>query len=141
MCKRAVFNIWLIYFFKIKLGEHNPAFDRFLKYVNGIKYNGQFICYCLVIVRVNFWYYLLHLTSFGVHLSLSYIGQKIRVAGFNVRELLPARLDEYYRYDGSLTTPPCFPSVLWTVFRNPVSISLRQVRLRNKPDTPTLNYT
>lgn len=51
----------------------------------------------------------------------------MQVAGFNIRELLPARLDEYYRYDGSLTTPPCYPSVLWTVFRNPVSISLSQV--------------
>uniref|UniRef100_A0A3B3XB07 Carbonic anhydrase n=1 Tax=Poecilia mexicana TaxID=48701 RepID=A0A3B3XB07_9TELE len=48
---------------------------------------------------------------------------EVRVPGFNVRELLPARLDEYYRYDGSLTTPPCFPSVLWTVFRNHVTIS------------------
>uniref|UniRef100_A0A3P9NX16 Carbonic anhydrase n=1 Tax=Poecilia reticulata TaxID=8081 RepID=A0A3P9NX16_POERE len=51
---------------------------------------------------------------------------KMRVPGFNVRGLLPARLDEYYRYDGSLTTPPCFPSVLWTVFRNHVTISHQQ---------------
>ncbi|XP_053366704.1 carbonic anhydrase 12, partial [Clarias gariepinus] len=76
----------------IQVGEVNPAFDRFLKYVKGIKYKGQ----------------------------------KVQVAGFNIRELLPARLDEYYRYDGSLTTPPCYPSVIWTVFRNPVSISLSQ---------------
>ncbi|XP_016522952.1 carbonic anhydrase 12, partial [Poecilia formosa] len=51
---------------------------------------------------------------------------EVRVPGFNVRELLPARLDEYYQYDGSLTTPPCFPSVLWTVFRNHVTISRQQ---------------
>ncbi|KAG7276251.1 hypothetical protein CRUP_018633 [Coryphaenoides rupestris] len=36
--------------------------------------------------------------------------QRVKVPGFNIRALLPARLDEYYRYDGSLTTPPCYPS-------------------------------
>uniref|UniRef100_A0A3Q0QZB8 Carbonic anhydrase n=1 Tax=Amphilophus citrinellus TaxID=61819 RepID=A0A3Q0QZB8_AMPCI len=53
-------------------------------------------------------------------------GTKVKVPGFNIRALLPKRLDEYYRYDGSLTTPPCFPSVLWTVFRNPITISRKQ---------------
>ncbi|XP_066524525.1 carbonic anhydrase 12 isoform X2 [Hoplias malabaricus] len=76
----------------IEVGEFNPAFERFLRYVKGIKYRDQ----------------------------------KVQVPAFNIRELLPPRLDEYYRYDGSLTTPPCFPSVLWTVFRQPVTISLRQ---------------
>uniref|UniRef100_A0A3B4YPL9 Carbonic anhydrase n=1 Tax=Seriola lalandi dorsalis TaxID=1841481 RepID=A0A3B4YPL9_SERLL len=52
---------------------------------------------------------------------------RVQVPGFNIRALLPARLDEYYRYDGSLTTPPCYPSVLWTVFRNHVTISRKQV--------------
>ncbi|KAI4872091.1 hypothetical protein NFI96_008993 [Prochilodus magdalenae] len=76
----------------IEVGEFNPAFEHFLKYVDGIKYKDQ----------------------------------KVQVSAFNIRELLPAHLDEYYRYDGSLTTPPCYPSVLWTVFRHPVTISLRQ---------------
>lgn len=76
----------------IEVGEFNPAFEKFLKYVNGIKYRDQ----------------------------------KVQVPAFNIRELLPTRLDEYYRYDGSLTTPPCYPSVLWTVFRQPVTMSLRQ---------------
>uniref|UniRef100_A0A667YA94 Carbonic anhydrase n=1 Tax=Myripristis murdjan TaxID=586833 RepID=A0A667YA94_9TELE len=53
--------------------------------------------------------------------------QRVQVPGFNIRALLPARLDEYYRYDGSLTTPPCYPSVLWTLFRNPVTISRKQL--------------
>uniref|UniRef100_A0A8D2QJG8 Carbonic anhydrase n=1 Tax=Zonotrichia albicollis TaxID=44394 RepID=A0A8D2QJG8_ZONAL len=53
--------------------------------------------------------------------------QKVLVPGFNVQELLPDRLDEYYRYEGSLTTPPCYPSVLWTVFRHPVKISQEQL--------------
>ncbi|XP_060933206.1 carbonic anhydrase 12 [Limanda limanda] len=76
----------------IEVGEFNPAFDQFLKFINGIKYSDQ----------------------------------RVQVPGFNVRALLPARLDEYYRYDGSLTTPPCYPSVLWTLFRNHVTISRKQ---------------
>ncbi|KAJ8417513.1 hypothetical protein AAFF_G00223560 [Aldrovandia affinis] len=55
--------------------------------------------------------------------SIRYKDQKIQVPAFNIRNLLPARLDEFYRYDGSLTTPPCYPSVLWTVFRTPITIS------------------
>ncbi|XP_067829344.1 carbonic anhydrase 12 [Heptranchias perlo] len=62
------------------------------------------------------------------HLNeIQYKGQKIQLPGFNINDLLPRRLDEYYRYNGSLTTPPCYPSVLWTVFRNPVQISSEQL--------------
>lgn len=54
-------------------------------------------------------------------------GQQVLIPGFNIEELLPASPGEYYRYEGSLTTPPCYPTVLWTVFRNPVQISQEQV--------------
>ncbi|XP_029378099.1 carbonic anhydrase 12 isoform X2 [Echeneis naucrates] len=76
----------------IDIGEFNPAFDQFLRFINGVKYRDQ----------------------------------KVQVPAFNIRALMPARLDEYFRYDGSLTTPPCYPSVLWTLFRNPVTISRKQ---------------
>ncbi|XP_054244029.1 carbonic anhydrase 12 [Indicator indicator] len=59
--------------------------------------------------------------------NVKYKDQTAQVPGFNIRELLPDRLDEYYRYEGSLTTPPCYPSVLWTVFRYPVKISQEQL--------------
>ncbi|NXG97067.1 CAH12 anhydrase, partial [Loxia leucoptera] len=61
--------------------------------------------------------------------NVKYKDQKVLVPGFNIQELLPDRLDEYYRYKGSLTTPPCYPSVLWTVFRHSVKISQDQASL------------
>ncbi|VDP24970.1 unnamed protein product [Echinostoma caproni] len=34
---------------------------------------------------------------------------------------------KYYRYLGSLTTPDCTPNVLWTIFQDPVPLSIKQV--------------
>ncbi|CAL1547942.1 unnamed protein product [Lymnaea stagnalis] len=41
--------------------------------------------------------------------------------------LLPTSQD-YYTYEGSLTTPPCSESVRWIVFRNPVYIHSLQLK-------------
>ncbi|XP_059878804.1 receptor-type tyrosine-protein phosphatase gamma isoform X3 [Delphinus delphis] len=46
---------------------------------------------------------------------------------FVLRDLLPASLSNYYRYTGSLTTPPCSEIVEWIVFRTPVPISYHQL--------------
>ncbi|XP_066051295.1 receptor-type tyrosine-protein phosphatase gamma isoform X1 [Chamaea fasciata] len=46
---------------------------------------------------------------------------------FVLRELLPTSLGSYYRYTGSLTTPPCSEIVEWIVFRKPVPISYHQL--------------
>ncbi|XP_074140330.1 receptor-type tyrosine-protein phosphatase gamma isoform X2 [Sminthopsis crassicaudata] len=46
---------------------------------------------------------------------------------FVLRDLLPASLGSYYRYTGSLTTPPCSEIVEWIVFRRPVPISYHQM--------------
>ncbi|MGR3310783.1 MAG: carbonic anhydrase [Candidatus Brocadiales bacterium] len=44
----------------------------------------------------------------------------------NVKDLLPGnRL--YYRYDGSLTTPPCTEGVKWFVLTTPIKLSESQV--------------
>ena len=40
--------------------------------------------------------------------------------------MLPARRG-YFRYYGSLTTPPCSEGLVWTVFRDPITASKEQV--------------
>ncbi|MEO5368230.1 MAG: carbonic anhydrase [Magnetococcus sp. WYHC-3] len=54
-------------------------------------------------------------------------GEKAMLAQpVNVADLLPAQRD-YYRFTGSLTTPPCSEGVRWLVMKEAVSISAEQV--------------
>ncbi|XP_043933449.1 receptor-type tyrosine-protein phosphatase gamma [Protopterus annectens] len=46
---------------------------------------------------------------------------------FVLRGLLPDNIGSYYRYTGSLTTPPCSEIVEWIVFSRSVPISLHQL--------------
>lgn len=43
-------------------------------------------------------------------------------AGFNPNEMLPRKLS-YYRYPGSLTTPPCSETVEWLLLSNPITVA------------------
>jgi len=45
----------------------------------------------------------------------------------NFSQLLPFGRRKFYRYQGSLTTPPCSEIVTWTVFRNPLLLTSSQV--------------
>ena len=54
-------------------------------------------------------------------------GAKSRLdAGLNVQRLLPGGRD-YYRYNGSLTTPPCSEGVRWLVMKSPGTASKDQI--------------
>ncbi|XP_025032285.1 carbonic anhydrase 9 isoform X2 [Python bivittatus] len=54
-------------------------------------------------------------------------GEETVVAGFDVTKLLPDNFDRYFRYNGSLTTPPCYQTVNWTVFNQTVRLSQDQI--------------
>lgn len=45
----------------------------------------------------------------------------------NLNNLLPKKL-EYYRFSGSLTTPPCSEGVNWIVLKHPLTISQQQLQ-------------
>ncbi|KAK2151080.1 hypothetical protein LSH36_376g03052 [Paralvinella palmiformis] len=59
--------------------------------------------------------------------KIKYKGQETAVEIFPLVDLLPDQPEKYFRYGGSLTTPPCSESVVWTVFKNPVTISQSQI--------------
>ncbi|KAJ8287899.1 hypothetical protein COCON_G00005580 [Conger conger] len=60
--------------------------------------------------------------------NIKHAGQRTSIPAFDVQSLLPLSLERYFRYNGSLTTPPCYQSVLWTVFAERVSVSHVQLR-------------
>jgi len=70
--------------------------------------------------------------------SVIHPGDLVPVNHFDLATLLPENTAEYYRYHGSLTTPPCAESAVWTVFRHTVPISDAQLekfrQLLQKPD-------
>ena len=54
-------------------------------------------------------------------------GDKHNLANLiSVEGVMPAQRD-YYRFNGSLTTPPCSEGVVWLVLKQPVEVSLEQV--------------
>ncbi|KAM3599429.1 uncharacterized protein V6R79_005307 [Siganus canaliculatus] len=60
--------------------------------------------------------------------SVAYKGQTTKVKPFPLMSLLPTRnMSQYYRYYGSLTTPPCSQAVLWTLYEVPIYISWSQL--------------
>uniref|UniRef100_A0AAQ4NN36 protein-tyrosine-phosphatase n=1 Tax=Gasterosteus aculeatus aculeatus TaxID=481459 RepID=A0AAQ4NN36_GASAC len=46
---------------------------------------------------------------------------------FVLKDLLPSALGSYYRYTGSLTTPPCSKVVEWILFSRPIFVSYKQL--------------
>jgi carbonic anhydrase len=55
-------------------------------------------------------------------------GLAVHVDKINPKDLLPDDR-EYYRYAGSLTTPPCTEGVRWHVIEEPVDVSAEQIEM------------
>ncbi|OFX13924.1 MAG: hypothetical protein A2516_11875 [Alphaproteobacteria bacterium RIFOXYD12_FULL_60_8] len=55
-------------------------------------------------------------------------GETVKAAStlINARDLMPDGMD-YFRYMGSLTTPPCTEGVNWFVLKEPISMSAEQI--------------
>ncbi|XP_004070439.1 carbonic anhydrase 6 [Oryzias latipes] len=60
--------------------------------------------------------------------KIKYAGQSMNITSIDVRSMLPENLNHFFRYEGSLTTPPCFESIIWTVFDTPITLSQNQIR-------------
>ncbi|WP_019669415.1 carbonic anhydrase [Eudoraea adriatica] len=52
---------------------------------------------------------------------------KIIDASFDLNLNLP-RSRDYYVYEGSFTTPPCTEGVIWIIFKEPITVSVEQVK-------------
>lgn len=77
------------------------------------------------------------------NLRLLDIGDYANVRPFPLKKLLPDDYETYYRYNGSLTTPPCSESVVWTVFREAIEISesqMNQLRALSSVSNITDNF-
>ncbi|KAK6112853.1 Eukaryotic-type carbonic anhydrase family protein [Brugia pahangi] len=49
------------------------------------------------------------------------------VPGFSVSSLLPEHRENFYRYEGSLTTPGCDEAVVWTLMADPIAVTPSQM--------------
>ena len=56
---------------------------------------------------------------------IKYLNQNLKNAThyFPLIKILPNKTQEFYRYNGSLTTPPCNEIVIWTIFKVSVNFS------------------
>ncbi|XP_048374412.1 carbonic anhydrase 6 isoform X2 [Sphaerodactylus townsendi] len=61
--------------------------------------------------------------------KIKYAGQSTTLNTLDILSLLPENRANFYRYSGSLTTPPCSETVIWTVFDTTIKLSHAQVAM------------
>ncbi|XP_072334025.1 carbonic anhydrase 6 [Scyliorhinus torazame] len=61
--------------------------------------------------------------------KIRYAGQFTEIQPMDISTMLPDDLSDFYRYRGSLTTPPCFETITWTIFDTPIMLSSNQIRV------------
>lgn len=78
--------------------------------------------------------------------NLPQVGQTKQSQDLSLEEMIGS-LDDlgfYYRYEGSLTTPPCSQAVVWTVFNKSISLSSKQLEVfwavKDSQGNLTYNY-
>lgn len=57
----------------------------------------------------------------------SFAEKTVQGVSYSVTDLLPTTLD-YYKYEGSMTMPPCVEGVFWFVMKDPITVSEDQLR-------------
>ncbi|XP_076107577.1 nacrein-like protein [Mytilus galloprovincialis] len=56
--------------------------------------------------------------------------RSVRVTeGITPLDVLPYDTDQFYTYAGSLTTPPCYETVQWVVYKCPIKVSSKAFRM------------
>ena len=83
--------------FWLKMGRYNNNWDTIINQLSSVRYVGT---------------------------AFDYTQQP-----FALTSLLPNKrhLNKFYRYRGSLTTPGCYESVVWTVFNEPIELGETQI--------------
>ncbi|XP_025024841.1 carbonic anhydrase 6 [Python bivittatus] len=61
--------------------------------------------------------------------KVKFAGESTILHSLDILAMLPDNLSNFYRYHGSLTTPPCTENVIWTVFDSPIKLSYTQINL------------
>lgn len=58
----------------------------------------------------------------------------------NITQFLPHGPGDYYYYEGSMTTPGCFPIVRWHLLANPLKINANQITKFKSLANETISY-
>ncbi|VDM06270.1 unnamed protein product [Schistocephalus solidus] len=66
--------------------------------------------------------------------------KSILISSFNPKVLLPTDKHHFFRYQGSLTTPPCTETVQWTVMRNPLYVTSAEVDIPPVSQLPVIKF-